>query len=49
MSKQRISDIFNKESNLSLNTTEKIAKGLKLPETDLFDPNFQDKIKKKSK
>lgn len=45
MSKQRISDIFNKDSNLSLNTTERIAKGLKIEETDMFDPNYKNRSK----
>lgn len=45
MSKQRISDIFNKESNITLNTTEKIAAGLKVKETDMFNPDFKKKSK----
>lgn len=50
VSKQRISDIFNRsDRGLNFATVEQMAKALKIEETDLFDPNFQDRYKKKTK
>ncbi len=49
LSKQRVSALFNTPSGIRLNPVEKVAKALKIEETDLFDPNFQDKYKKKTK
>ena len=40
-SRQQVSNIFNSDQNLSLNTTDKIAQALKLKETDLFNPDFK--------
>lgn len=45
LSKQRISDIFNKDSGLNLNTTDKISVALGFKETDLFQDNFKDRLK----
>lgn len=47
LSKQRISALFNDSRNVTLNTVEKIAEALNIEETDLFDPKFQDRYKKK--
>ena len=44
-SKQQVSNIFNGDNNLSLNTTEKIAAALKITETDLFDPTLKKRRK----
>ena len=49
LSKQRISALFNDSRNVTLNTVEKIADALNIEETDLFDPNFPKRYKKKSK
>lgn len=46
VSRQQVTNIFNGEGNLSLNTTEKIAKALKIEETDLFDPNLSKSLNK---
>lgn len=45
VSRQQVTNILNNDNNLTLNTTEKIAKALKVEETDLFDPNFSKKLK----
>lgn len=49
VSKQQISNILNGPGSVSLKTVEKIADALNIYETDLFDPQFQDKYKKKVK
>lgn len=48
-SKQRTSDVFNKPNSLNLKTTDHIALSLGLKENALFDDNFQDRYKKKTK
>lgn len=49
LTKARISALFNDDRNVTLTTVEKIAKALKIEETDLFDPNFSDRYRSKSK
>lgn len=44
VSKQQVSKLFNSDSNLSLNTTEKIARALKVSETDMFNPDFASQV-----
>ena len=49
LSKQRVSAMFNDDRGISLATVSKVAKALNIEETDLFDPQFQDRYKKKIK
>ena len=45
LTKGRVSALFNSESGITLNTVEKVAAALSVEETDLFDPNFKNKLK----
>lgn len=45
LTKGRVSALFNSESGITLNTVEKVAAALAVEETDLFDPNFKNKLK----
>ena len=49
VSRQFINNVLKRDSGLAISTVEKIAKALGLEETDLFDPNFQERYKKKVK
>ena len=49
VSKQQVNNILKNADSVSLKTVAKIAKALKIEETDLFDPTFQDRYKKKVK
>ena len=49
VSRQQISNMLRGTSFVSESTLEKLAKVLKIEETDLFDPQFQDRYKKKVK
>lgn len=49
VSKQNINNMLNNSESVTLKTVAKLAKVLKIEETDLFDPNFQDRYKKKTK
>lgn len=43
-SKQRVSDLFNKPNNLTLNTTDHIAVSLEYKESDLFQDDFKKRL-----
>lgn len=49
LSKQSIWNFENGERFPSSEALALLAKAFKIEETDLFDPNFQDKYKKKAK
>ena len=44
VSKQQVSNIFNGEGSVTLNTVEKIATALGVEETDLFDTKLIDSV-----
>ena len=47
--KQQVSNIFNRDPWVSHDTVEAVAKAFKIEETDLFDPKFPERYKKKNK
>lgn len=47
VSKQQVSNLFSERGNLSLSTTEKVAAALEVEETDLFDPKYANRLKKR--
>ena len=47
MSRQQVSNMMSGKNFVSETTLARLSKALKIEETDLFNPDFQDKYKKK--